>query len=312
MKQSTLKLILMTMLCMILCIAAMPLSVSAVDNTETAADPSLFGTTAASKPGSAAVSVGSASGKTGDTVTVNVDLTQNPGVIAMTLDVNYDEKQLELVSVNNSGVLSGFNSSSEYGGSSYRLNWEDGLSSTDNDKTGTVATLTFKLKEDCDKANVSVSGKGYNANVDTVSVSGGKGTVTNTTPTTTTTTTKPTTTKPTTTKASTARPTTARTSTTRSAVPGLTRSFNEENTYPVDFALSTTEEAESTTDLIALWDTTTELTTEAVTEESTTEPAEATEKTPLSKTKLILIALMACFAIVGIAIIISMVRKSKG
>ena len=174
MKQSTLKLILMTMLCMILCIAAMPLSVSAVDNTETAADPSLFGTTAASKPGSAAVSVGSASGKTGDTVTVNVDLTQNPGVIAMTLDVNYDEKQLELVSVNNSGVLSGFNSSSEYGGSSYRLNWEDGLSSTDNNKTGTVATLTFKLKEDCDKANVSVSGKGYNANVDTVSVSGGK------------------------------------------------------------------------------------------------------------------------------------------
>ena len=80
----------------------------------------------------------------------------------------------------------------------------------------------------------------------------------------------------------------------------------------MDFALSTTEEAENTTDLIALWDTTTELTTEAVTEESTTEPAEATEKTPLSKTKLILIALMACFAIVGIAIIISMVRKSKG
>ena len=30
------------------------------------------------------------------------------------------------------------------------------------------------------------------------------------------------------------------------------------------------------------------------------------------KTKLILIVLMACFAIVGIAIIVSMVRKSKG
>ncbi len=328
MKKNLFKLILMTALCIILCVAAMPFSVSAEDATEkaketTAAEATTSGSEEAfaaptAGSGSAAVTVGSASGKAGDTVTVDVDLNKNPGVIAMTLDVNYDEKQLELVDVKNAGVLNGYNSPSTYGGGSYRLNWEDGLSSTDNNGTGTVARLTFKLKEDCDKASVNVSGKGYNADVDTVSVSGSSGTITNTNPTTTTTTTttkatttKPTTAKATTAKATTAKATTTKSSATRSATTPYTRSYNEQNTYPVDFELTTYEE-ESTTDLLSLWETTTEYWTEPVTEESTTELVEEKEGTSLSKTKLILIVLMACFAIVGIAIIISMVRKSKG
>ena len=310
MKKTTIKLILMTVLCIVLCVAAMPFSVSAEDTSETAAATTTTTTQAfLSTPSNAAVSVGSASGKAGDTVTVNVDLTQNPGVIAMQLNVGYDEKQLELVNVSNSGVLNGYNSPSTYGGGSYTLNWEDGLSETNNNGTGTVATLTFKLKEDCDKASVTVSGKGHDANVNTVSVSGGSGTITNTNPTTTTTTTKATTTKPTTTKAATTTKKAA--ATTRATTTPYTRSYNEQNTYPVDFEISTTEE-ESTTDLLALWETSTEMWTEPVTEESTTEFVEESKGTSLSKTKLILIVLMACFAIVGIAIIISMVRKSKG
>ena len=310
MKKTTIKLILMTALCIVLCVAAMPFSVSAEGTSETAADTTTTTQAFLSTPSNAAVSVGSASGKAGDTVTVNVDLTQNPGVIAMQLNVGYDEKQLELVNVSNSGVLNGYNSPSTYGGGSYTLNWEDGLSTTNNNGTGTVATLTFKLKEDCDKASVTVSGKGHDADVKTVSVSGGSGTITNTNPTTTTTTTKATTTKPTTTKAA-ATTTKKAATTTRTATTPYTRSYHEQNTYPVDFEISTTEE-ESTTDLLALWETSTEMWTEPVTEESTTELVEESKGASLSKTKLILIVLMACFAIVGIAIIISMVRKSKG
>lgn len=314
MKSNLFKLILMTALCIVLCVAAMPFSASAEDasekDTTTTTKISLFDPPADTS-GSAAVSVGSASGKAGDTVTVNVDLTQNPGVIAMQLNVGYDEKQLELVNVSNSGVLNGFNSPSTYGGGNYTLNWEDGLSSTNNNGTGTVATLTFKLKEDCDKASVTVSGKGHNADVNTVNVSGGKGTITNTNPTTTTTTTKPTTTKPTTTKPTTTKSSTTKSRTTRYETTPYTRSYNDENTYPVDFELSTTE-PESTTDLLDLWQTSTMYLTEAITEESTTETAKEKEGSSLSKTKLILIVLMACFAIVGIAIIISMVSKSKG
>lgn len=322
MKTNTIKLILMTVLCIVLCVAAMPFSVCAEETTEakdskettteTTTAASIFGTPSTDS-GNAAVSVGSASGKAGDTVTVNVDLTQNPGVIAMALDVGYDEKQLELVDVKNSGVLNGYNSPSTYGGGKYTLNWEDGLSETNNNGTGTVATLTFKLKEDCDKATVTVSGKGHDKDVGKVSVSGGSGTITNTNPTTTTTTTKPTTTKPTTTKATTAKATTASSGTTRAQTYAYTRSYNEGNTYPVDFEAVTTEPEESSTDLLDLWESTTEyIWTEPSTEESTTELTVENEKTPLSKTKLILIVLMACFAIVGIAIIVSMVRKSKG
>lgn len=308
MKKHTFKLILMTLLCMALFVTSLPFSVSAEDATEPPA---------ASTPSNASVSVGSASGKAGDTVTVNVDLTQNPGVIAMTLDVDYDEKQLELVSASNSGVLNGYNSPSEYGSGTYRLNWNNALATTDNTNTGTVATLTFKLKEDCDKASVNVSGKGYNSAVNSVNVSGGKGTITNTNPTTTTTTTKPTTTKPTTTKPSTTKkPTTTSSSATRATTAPFTRSFNEENTYPVDFELSTTEE-ESTTDLISLWETTEWFMTEPATEESTTQPEEEQKESFMQKffstpTQKILAVLIVAFLIAGIAIIISMVVKSKG
>ena len=70
---------------------------------------------------------------------------------------------------------------------------------------------------------------------------------------------------------------------------------------------------ESTTDLLSLWETMTETTTMwTMLEESTTELEKEPHGLGLSKTKLILIILMACFAIVGVAIIVSMVRKSKG
>ena len=266
--------------------------------------------------GGASVSVGNASGKAGEEVTVNVNLADNPGLVAMTLDVNYDADKLELVSANDAGILKGFSSpSAADSNGSYRLNWEDGLATANNTGSGTVATLTFRLKENCDTASVNVSGSGYDFDVNQVGVSSGKGTITNTDPTTTTTTTKPTTTKPATTKPATTKPATTKPATTHAPYTNAqyTRSYNADNTYPVDFAAPMTE-AESTTDLLDLWESTTEWTIEATTEETTTEPMTEEAQNSgrsLSKTKLILIVLMACFAIIGIAIIVSMVRKSQ-
>ena len=269
----------------------------------------------------AAISVSSASGKAGDEVTVNVNLTENPGVVAMNLNVAYDAKQLELVSASNAGVLNGFSSPTPSGNSgSYTLNWEDGLAASNNNGTGTVATLTFRLKEDCDSAAVNVSGVGHNFDVQPVAVSGGKGTITNTNPTTTTTkptttkptTTKPTTTKPATTKSSTTKPSSTKATTRPYSTSAYTRSFNEANTYPVDFEVST--EPESITDFTTDWEETTEWTlptfTEAKTEEETT-AAEQENGSKVSNVRMILIVLIACFAIIGIAVIISMISKSK-
>ena len=263
----------------------------------------------------AAVSVGSASGKAGDTVTVNVNLSENPGVIAMELNVGYDEKQLELVGVNDGGVLNGYASPSSYGGGSYTLNWEDGLSTTNNNGTGTIATMTFKLKEDCNKANISISGKGHDADVNAVSVSASGGTITNTEPKTTTT--KPTTTKPTTTKPTTTKKVTTTAPATRHTTTSVyTRSYNEQNTYPIDFEIPTTsvEEESSTTEVLDLFEEITESTTlPETTFEETTAPEVEKENVfgKLSKTRIFLIALMAGFALVAIGVIVSMVRKSK-
>lgn len=279
------------LLCTFLLCAMLPVSVSA--------------------EGGAAVSIGSASGKAGDTVTVSVNLNQNPGVIAMSLNVGYDANQLELVKVNNAGVLNGYSSPDAYGGGSYTLNWEDGLSTTNNNATGTIATMTFKLKENCDKANISVSGVGHDADVKPVTVSGSSGTITNTNPTTTT---KPTTQKETTTKkVTTTKPTTTKktTTTTKRATTtsSYTRPYIPENTYPVDFEL-TTEEA--STEILSITESMTEYVPETTTEESTTElvtDSDSGEK--MSKTRLIIIVLFVCFAVIGIGVIISMARKSK-
>lgn len=262
---------------------------------------------------SAAVSIGSASGKAGDTVVVSVNLNQNPGLIAMSLDVNFDAKQLELVSVSDSKILNNSYFSNDYSGNSYRLYWEDGLSTTNNNATGTIATMTFRLKEDCDKATVTVSGTGHNADVQAVSVNGTSGTITNSSPKVTTTaasTTKApsTTAKPSTTKPSTTKPaTTTKKATTTAA---FTLSTNPGNTYPVDYE-PTTEEA-TTDSVLELWDITTEeATTMTEIAESTTELVEEQEHEKLPRTKLILIVLIICFAIVGVAVIVSMLKKGR-
>lgn len=285
MKNTTTKRFICFIFATVLALSSLVFSVSAADN--------------------AVVSIGNASGKAGETVTVSVDLSQNPGVIAMELNVAFDSSKLELVSASDTGKLNGYGSSSTYEGSAYTLYWEDGIATTNNSATGTIATMTFRLKEDCDKADVSISGTGYDTDLNTVNVSASGGTITNTQATTAPTTTKPTTTKPTTTKPSTTKPTTTKKASTTKKVT-TTRNIVEFETEEI---ISTTEE--STTDFILLFETTTEeSTTEAATEESTTEPEEE-EKSTLSRTKIILIILMACFAIVGVAVIVSMVRKTK-
>lgn len=253
----------------------------------------------------AVVSVASASGKTGETVTVSVDLSQNPGIIAMELNVSFDSSKLELVSASDAGKLNGYGSSPSYEGGAYTLYWEDGTATANNSATGTIATMTFKLKEGCDKATVSISGNGYDTDLNTISVSASSSTISNTSSTTATT--APSTTKPTTTKPTTTKPTTTKKNTTTT-----TKKSSTTTNYVVDLEediLSTTEE--STTDLFALFETTTEEpTTETTTEETTTEPEDEGPST-LSKTKIVLIILMACFAVVGVAVIVSMVRKAK-
>lgn len=245
----------------------------------------------------ASVSLSSATAKAGDTVTVTVNLNSNPGIIALGLDVGYDTSKLKLTGVSDKGLLSGWSGSSDYSASSYRLFWSDDLAKTDNSKTGEIATLTFQVLEGfSDSSSISVSsvsGSTFDNELKDVSVSASGGKISAKSGSTTTTTTKKSTT--TTTKKAV---TTTKKSTVTTTKRVTTTSFYDD----IDIT-----ESESYTDFYDFTDFTFE--TEPETEESTTEPAE--EERGMSKTKAVLIVLMVCFAIVGVAIIISIVKKSK-
>ena len=98
----------------------------------------------ASAAGSGSVSMGSAGGNRGDTVTLYVNLNSNPGLVTMTIKVSYDTSVLQLTNVSDTGLLVGAQLSTSYG-SPYTISWVDGATTTNNTKTGTIAAFTFKI-----------------------------------------------------------------------------------------------------------------------------------------------------------------------
>mgnify|MGYP004649462015 CR=1 FL=1 len=90
--------------------------------------------------------VTSASGKQGETVTVDVSIGNNPGLITFRVAVSYDS-ELELVSASDSGLLHGWTTPSPTISSPYTLRWADSLATTNNTANGKIATLTFKIKD---------------------------------------------------------------------------------------------------------------------------------------------------------------------
>lgn len=96
--------------------------------------------------GSGKLLVTSASGKQGETVTVDVSIGNNPGLITMKYTVSWGE-DLELVSASDSGLLHGWTTPSPTISSPYTLRWADSLATTNNTANGKIATLTFRIKD---------------------------------------------------------------------------------------------------------------------------------------------------------------------
>ena len=110
----------------------------------------------ASAAGTGTLALSGAEGKQGDTVTVNVNLNANPGLISMRFAISWEEG-LELTSVSNTGVLAGWTAPSSTISSPYTLRWADSLATTDSTKTGKIATLSFKIKDNAAVGNKSVT-----------------------------------------------------------------------------------------------------------------------------------------------------------
>lgn len=85
-----------------------------------------------------------AAAKPGDTVTVNVALTTNPGIAGMTLEIDYDSDALTLVSTANGTLFGTFVGVDEstVGSDPFRISVVNNGNVT---ATGTVAVLTFTV-----------------------------------------------------------------------------------------------------------------------------------------------------------------------
>ncbi|MBQ3566239.1 MAG: hypothetical protein IJA12_03570, partial [Oscillospiraceae bacterium] len=97
----------------------------------------------------AMLSIADVTGEAGDTVDVEVEISNNPGIIALSFDVEYDASKLKLVNAEDKKILG--TSTAVFGNdlsaNPYRLCWDD-LSDKNNEENGVLATLTFEILED--------------------------------------------------------------------------------------------------------------------------------------------------------------------
>ena len=114
------------------------------------------GLVAVSAAGTGTLSATTTSGYRGDTVTVNVNLNSNPGLISMKFQVSYSSN-LTLVSVSNSGLLNGWTTPAPTISSPYTLRWADSLATTNSTSTGKLVTLTFKIADNATIGTETVS-----------------------------------------------------------------------------------------------------------------------------------------------------------
>lgn len=95
--------------------------------------------------------IGSADAAAGETVTIPVSIANNPGIVSLKVSVNYDASVLELISAE----AGNFGGADDNPGLSFGpleapfvINWLSSLATVNNAGNGTIAYLTFKVKED--------------------------------------------------------------------------------------------------------------------------------------------------------------------
>ena len=139
-------------------------------------------TVPASAAGSGTLAMSSASAKQGDSVTLNVNMSKNPGLVTLAISVEYDTSVFQLTKVTDAGLVVGSQLNNSYS-SPYKITWVDGAATKNNTKTGKIASFTFKVKDGAKVGATNVTLKfseSYDSNYgeNTFSASSGKITVT--------------------------------------------------------------------------------------------------------------------------------------
>ncbi len=108
---------------------------------------------------SALISISSAHGAVGEEVSLDVKLENNPGLIALFLNLDYDTNLLSLVKAEKTDLLNVncFMQTDDISAVPYALNWEGSTLTENLTQTGVIARLTFKILEDCGEQGAEIS-----------------------------------------------------------------------------------------------------------------------------------------------------------
>ena len=107
-------------------------------------------------PDTPTISIDSKTVAQGSTFKISVMISNNPGVVSMYLNLIYDTEVLELLSVEDEGLLKG-NVFGQSFTSPYAITWDDSTASGNNTANGNLVTLTFKVKDEAKLGTTAVS-----------------------------------------------------------------------------------------------------------------------------------------------------------
>lgn len=90
------------------------------------------------------------SASAGEEFSLEVSLPSNPGIISLRFFVEYDSTVVELVRVEEHGLLKGYTTPAPNISSPYTIRWADSLATSNNKAQGKLVTLTFKALKAAD------------------------------------------------------------------------------------------------------------------------------------------------------------------
>lgn len=93
------------------------------------------------------VTVGSVSGKPGETIEVPVHLVENPGIVSLYLSIGYDAEVLKLNSITDSGLLPDY-MAGEKDANPFAVSWELASATKNDESKGTLVILSFTILQD--------------------------------------------------------------------------------------------------------------------------------------------------------------------
>lgn len=96
-------------------------------------------------------------GKPGDTVEVALVLQNNPGIVALALQVGYDAEKLELIEVRDNGLMPNAMFANSFSKNPYYVSWNDALGQNNFTGDGTLATMVFRIREQAALGGATVS-----------------------------------------------------------------------------------------------------------------------------------------------------------